>query len=166
MTKTQNKQSKDIVAQYPDEFSELSVKGDEPGVWLAGTLGLDDRYFIHARATLPLKDTSSELGFGLWVEVDKEDFDRYLRAENDDEKYKSFVAKGKLANNWPGFEDTIGLKVTFRTIFPDEKVYITEVFTDSRTDPLFQIALLMQKHQLELKEQVKSLITAWMKDQQ
>jgi len=164
MVISNDNQSRDIVAQYPDEFAELAVKDHEQGIWLSGTVGLNERHFIHARATLPLKDIESDLGFGLWVEVKKEDLEKYKEALDDDEKYKKFEAEGILANSWPGFENTLGIKVKIKTIHLSEKVYITDVFPDNTSDPLFRIALTMQKHQIELKNQVRKLIVAWMNE--
>lgn len=38
------------------------------------------------------------MGFGLWVEVAEEDFNWYLEAIDDDEKYRTFGTEGMLAN--------------------------------------------------------------------
>lgn len=160
---------KDAVAQYPDEIAGLYKKhGRLPdGVKLEKGYCCNwnnKKFFIHTRATLPLKDFREGLGFGLWVEVNKKDFDKYLAAENDDRKYLQFKAFGKLANNWPGFENTSGLKVKIKTVGKDEKAYISEVLIDRPTDPIFKIALDMQKEDVNLKQKISKLVQAWMHD--
>lgn len=156
--------NQDVVAQNPDEFAKFTIKQNEPGYIQVASYEGKDHYFIHARATLPLKDFHDGIGFALWVEVSKESFGGYLETENNDEKYLKFEADGTLANNWPGFENTFGLKVKLKTINASEKVYIWDVFVNNTTDPLFRIALQMQKHQEDLKNQVKHLVEAYMKD--
>lgn len=158
--------SEDIVAILPFELAEIQRQTGqapqttefEPGyicVW-------NDRYFIHARATLPLKDFDQGLGFGLWVEINKPDFDAYLEAEDDDQKYQQIQVQGLLASMWPGFENVIGLEVTVRTVYVDQKVYITDVKTNATVDPIFQTALLMQKDDVAGKERLAQLLAAYM----
>ncbi|MCX6706327.1 MAG: DUF2199 domain-containing protein [Candidatus Woesebacteria bacterium] len=164
-----NPTPRDAVAQYPDEIAELyKEQGHLPdGVKLEEGYYCNwdnKRFFIHARATLPLKDVHEGIGFGLWVEVSKEDFDKYLGAENDDSKYLQFEASGKLANNWPGFENTLGLKARIKAINKDEKVYIWEVLIDKPTDPIFEIALKMQRENVDLRQRILKLVQAWMHD--
>jgi hypothetical protein len=156
----------DLVAQLPGDLNIYkqengSLPSDvkiEPGftcIW-------QDRYFIHTRATLPLKDIHDGIGFGLWVEISKEDFDRYLGANENDEDYLKFKTEGTLANEWPGFEDILGIPVVVRAIRADQKVYITEVKIDRPRDPLFEVSLLAQKDDVKIKEQIKNLIEAYM----
>ena len=157
---------KDAVAQLPEDiarYQHLHKKLPdgvklEPGftcVW-------NDRYFIHTRAVLPLLDLENGIGFGLWVEVAKEDFDRYSEAVDDDEKYKIFRTDGMLANEWPGFEGAYGLKVVVRTIKMDQKVYITEVLPDHPIDPLLQVSFLAQKGDEKTKESIRNVVVTWM----
>jgi hypothetical protein len=158
--------NKDIVAQLPDELAVVEKeKGQlpdnvkiEPGyacLW-------NDRYFIHTRATLPLKDIDGGIGFGLWVEVSKETFSQYMTTGDNEPAYKDFKTNGTLANNWPGFENTLGIEVTVRTIRTNEKVYITEVHIDKPRDPLFEVALSMQHDDIQMKEKVSNLISSYL----
>lgn len=137
--------SQDIVAELPDEVAAYrSEHGSlpagmqfEPGVYCVW----GKRTFIHTRATLPLLAVDEGVGFGLWVEVEPAEFQRYISAVTDDAKYGSFQTKGILANSWPGFFQTIGLPVKVMTVRMNEKVYITEVSLDRVRDVLFETAL-------------------------
>lgn len=158
----------DAVAQLPDELATLlSPDGDLPeGVEIEKGYYCkwNGRYFIHTRAALPLKDISEGIGFGLWIELSKEDFDKFMQAQDDDTLYAGFTAEGTLANNWPGFEDVNNLKVVVKVVKVDQKPYIWDVSVDDTIDPLFRIALLMQKEDLQTRDRVRSLVGAWMND--
>lgn len=156
----------DFVADLPDELAEYSKRNGqlpddvdfEPGFYCVW----NEHYFIHARATLPLKDIDEGIGFGLWVEIDKEDFAKYAQANTDDDIYKSFKTAGTLANEWPGFEGMFGVPVVVRTIKADEKVYITEVKLDKPRDVLFEVAMNMQKDDSETKKSVENLVKSYL----
>jgi hypothetical protein len=157
---------KDIVAELPEEIAQYKYEHGnlpenlefEPGficVW-------DNRYFIHTRETLPLLDIEEGIGFGLWVEVTKSEYERYLVAGVDDTAYMKFKTDGILANQWPGFQNILGVPVVVRAIKPDEKVYIIEVKLDKQRDPLFEVALLAQKNDFETKEKIRNLVKAYL----
>lgn len=154
----------DIVADLPDELDAYKkthgqLPNDldfEPGFYCVWE---GRRFFIHARATLPLKDIKG--GFGLWVELSEEDFSKYAQANADDEIYKTFKTEGLLANEWPGFEGMIGTIVVVRTIEVKEKVYITEVKLDKPRDLLFEAALNMQNNDSETKQKLKNLVKSY-----
>jgi hypothetical protein len=152
----------DIVADFPDELAEykkihtqLPNEIDfEPGFYCVW----NKRYFIHTRATLPLKDIEEGVGFGLWVELNKEDFLRYAKANADDELYKTFKTNGNLANEWPGFQGMLGTPVVVRTVKVNDKVYITEVNLDKPRDILFEAVMNMQKEDIEAKQKLDDLV--------
>jgi len=160
---------KDIVAQLPDEIARYKkVNGKlpddldyEPGFFCVWN---KERFFIHTRATLPIRDIENGVGFGLWVEVSKQDFNKYAEAQKDDEKYKQFQAEGTLANEWPGFENIFGVKVLLKTVRVNEKVYIREVFLDKPRDPLFEVALLTSSQNKKGKQMIKKLVTTYLKN--
>lgn len=162
--------NQDIVARLPTKVALYEIEHGK----LPDNLELDpgsvciygDEYFIHTRATLPLKSTKDGIGFGLWVEVDKDTFIRYYDAQDNDDLYKNFRARGKLANDWPGFQNTYGVEVTIRTISLKEKVYITEVHMDKPRDPLFEAALNTQAGDQENIEMIKNLVKAYITDSQ
>lgn len=161
----------DVVAEYPDEIIDFQFYNNgqipedmeyEKGVYCLW----QGRFFIHTRATLPLKDIERGVGFGLWVELTPEDFERYADALEDDKKYEAFTTKGILANEWPGFEGIIGSEVTVKTVNLNEKVYITEVLVDETNDPLFSTAVSASSENAEIKAQVTNLVHAYIENQE
>lgn len=156
----------DIVADYPQEIALYAQEQGalpedldfEPGYYCRW----QGRTFIHTRATLPLHAIDDGVGFGLWVEIDPSEFERYLAAQQDDALYKQFKTEGLLANSWPGFMDTFNLPVTVRTVRVEEKIYITEVHLDRMRDVLFEVALTAQQADTALREQILNLVQAWM----
>ncbi len=167
-TTDQNVPRQDIVADYPQEIAAYAqefgaLPADlefEPGYYCRW----QGRAYIHTRATLPLHAIDDGVGFGLWVEIEPSELDRYLEAQQNDELYKQFKTEGLLANSWPGFMDAYGLPVTVRTIRVDEKVYITEVHLDRMRDVLFEVALTAQQADAAMREQILNLVQAWMSE--
>lgn len=159
----------DIVAELPDEVASYEKEHGrlpddlklEPGL----ICKYNDKYFVHTRATLPLKSIDTGVGFGLWVEVDTDTFISYYEALEDDELYKDFKAEGKLANEWPGFKNLYGVSVTFRTIKTDDKVYITEVHDIQNRDPLFYSVMLAQADDIEKIKEIEELTQAYMENE-
>ncbi|MEO8581755.1 MAG: DUF2199 domain-containing protein [Patescibacteria group bacterium] len=149
----------DFVAQLPEPIIQIKRLGGQDGLDFTVQKGFiaeipGKEYFIHCRAMLPLKDFKSGVGFGLWVAISKPDFDRYLRATDDDELYRQFAAVGSLANDWPGFPGTLADRVRVRTVHLSEKVYITEYLSEPK-DVLMRVSLLAQPDNFETKERIR-----------
>jgi hypothetical protein len=150
----------DEVARYRSEHGELPVDLQfEPSVYCVW----GKRTFIHTRATLPLQAVDDGVGFGLWVEVEPTEFQRYISAVTDDNLYGSFDTEGFLANSWPGFFQTIGLPVKVATVRMSEKVYITEVGLDRVRDVLFETALMTETTP-EVRADILVLVQDWLED--
>jgi hypothetical protein len=158
---------RDAVAYLPYELARIEQETGklpdevklEPGFFCKW----GERGFIHARAVLPLNAIEKGIGFGLWVEVSLDDLKTYLDAESD-EDYMKFVVEGKLANQWPGFQNMLGVRVKLRAINPNEKVYIREVYSDITRDALFEVAVRTAADDERGIENIKSLVTAYMAD--
>jgi len=159
----------DVSLEYPDEIIDFEFYNGhypedmdyEPEVYCVW----QGRCFIHARATLPIKETEHGIGFGLWVELSPEDFEHYTQALEDDKAYETFTTTGTLASEWPGFEGILGSEVTVKTLHMNEKVYITDVQIEKTDDPLFYTALHASAEDAETKKQVKDLVNAYLADQ-
>jgi hypothetical protein len=154
----------DFVAQYPDQIANLPDMPMDLEYEKGYICTWNNRYFIHTRSTLPLSDHENGIGFGLWVEVSHEDFEKYLAAEANEQAYEQFECEGRLANEWPGFLDTFGMNVKVSTVNKDEKVYITDVFVDEQTDPLLTPALSYPTADENFIQSTLKLIDAWSKD--
>ena len=149
--------AQDLVCELPEEVAiykrdngKLPEMEFEPGY----ICSWDNRYFVHTRATFPLHDIDNGVGFGLWVEIAKEDYDKYLAAETDDEKYMAFESKGMVANYWPGFKEIYGLIVTIKAINVTEKIYIWEINNPGGVDRTFDEALMIKP---EEKDKIETL---------
>lgn len=112
------------IMEYQKSNGDMSLVKVEPG--LVAKIS-DQSYFIHCAATLPIKDTASDLGFGLWVEVSKDDFLRYTKAQQNDQEYAMFSCQGTLANNWPLFPGTYGDSVVIKVVEPTQKPFIVDI---------------------------------------
>lgn len=69
-----------------------------------------ERFFLRGVAYIPVKDTDRSYGWGIWVEVSKDDFDDYFESFEEDNSSKPKFA-GIVANEIPYYENTTGLKV-------------------------------------------------------
>jgi len=120
-----------VVADLPDPIIEYQKSGktDEEILIEPGLMAVINgkSYFIRCVATLPVKDFTSNLEFGLWVELEREDFFKYKAALDDDDKYKMFEAHGYLMNTWPAFPGTLGDDVTVKVINVNEKPFIVDI---------------------------------------
>jgi hypothetical protein len=69
---------------------------------------------------IPFEGTEDEYCWGVWVEVSREDHDKYVRGCDEDLSAEpSFT--GKLANDIPGHGGTIGLPVIARFGAPGKR---------------------------------------------
>ena len=120
-----------IVADLPEPILEYQRSGrtDEEILIEPGLMAVINgkNYFIRCVATLPVKDFTSDLEFGLWVELTRDDFFKYKDALDDDEKYKSFEARGYLMNMWPAFPGTLGDDVAVKVVNVNEKPFIVDI---------------------------------------
>jgi len=157
----------DIVANYPKEISDYQrVNGKLPedldyerGVFCVWGKA---RFFIHVRAVLPLKALENGVGFGLWVELAKEDFNRYVDALKSDDLYRNIKIEGELANEWPGFENMLGSRVLARCVKLEDKLYITEIHDVN--DVTFEIAMRTDTNDTDGIERIKNLVAAYVDD--
>ena len=131
-----------LIAEMPSEIAEyLENDGDPDGVDIeedfSATLTLSEdeiHYFILCTATLPVEDYESNLGFGLWVEVFEDDFERFVEAQGNDEAYAKFACTGTLANDWPLFDKTIEDEVEIKVLGAEYKPHIIKI--DASNDEL------------------------------
>jgi hypothetical protein len=72
-----------------------------------------ERFFIRCVLHVPFKEQPGDYGWGVWVEVSKATFVRYLKVYDHDATGEPAVA-GKLANEMPAYPTTLGLPVQVR----------------------------------------------------
>lgn len=92
--------------KMPDEIWGLSEKEREHRAIIDNDLcRLDDRYFIRGVAYVPVIDSDQSYGWGIWAEIDIEDFTFYnANYHNDNSKAERFI--GKIANDLPSYKKT------------------------------------------------------------
>jgi len=69
-----------------------------------------DRYFVRCVLLVPFIETAGDFGWGVWVEVERLVFDRYLALYEADGSAEPRHS-GKLANALPGYDGTLGTAV-------------------------------------------------------
>ena len=70
----------------------------------------ESRYFLRAILPVPIEDGDA-FCWGVWVEVSRQDHDRYLKAYSADELNELEPIKGCLANELPVYEESLGAPV-------------------------------------------------------
>jgi hypothetical protein len=106
-----------VVAMAPDErrarvresndICAVSARGDAP-----------NRGFVRCTLAVELTDGDGPLHWGLWAEVGLDDFDRILRAWDDPSQGEAAPFAARIANDVPGYDDTIGLAVALQLVDP------------------------------------------------
>ncbi|MEC4718001.1 DUF2199 domain-containing protein [Noviherbaspirillum sp. CPCC 100848] len=95
----------------------------------------ESRYFIRGVLPLPFQEDEGNFNWGAWVEVSREDHDRYVAAfEVDGRGIPRFA--GRIANQLPGYETAIGLIVDVQ--LQDEGQRPTFHVTSGTSHPLKQ----------------------------
>ncbi len=80
----------------------------------------ESRHFLRGVIPIPFEGSEEEYCWGVWVEVSREDHDKYVRGYDEDLSAEpSFT--GKLANDIPGHGGTIGLPVIARFGAPGKR---------------------------------------------
>jgi hypothetical protein len=98
--------------QLPDEAWAMPPPEREKRVVANADLCAIDRkrFFIRSVAMVPFSHTEGYFGWGLWAEVSKKDFFRYIDEHaKKGEKLKPFP--GRLANALPGYPNLAGKDV-------------------------------------------------------
>ncbi len=85
---------------------------------------LDGKHFIRGIAYVPIKNSGIEFGWGFWVDVSEESFNKYLSVYEVDGSNEPPI-KGKLANTPTGYERTENQEVQVRFGSPDDRPTIT-----------------------------------------
>src|SRR5690349_19509070 len=107
--KWHNHAPSDMGFQLPDEAWAMPQAEREKRVVADSDLCAIDRkrFFIRSVAMVPFKHTDGYFGWGLWAEVSKRDFFRYIdNHAKKGEKLKPFP--GRVANGLPGYPNLAG----------------------------------------------------------
>jgi hypothetical protein len=88
----------DDVWAIPEEEREARAK------WSTDLCDMDGRYFIRGVLYVPLTERNDEFGWGVWAEVERSVFIRYLEVFESDASNEP-PELGFLANAIPGYDD-------------------------------------------------------------
>ncbi|MGO8919871.1 MAG: DUF2199 domain-containing protein [Stellaceae bacterium] len=97
--------------QLPDEVSAIrEPERSERAKFDSDLCKYDGRYFIRCVLPVPFVDRTGYFGWGIWVEVDRRVFERYLSLYEADGSGEPRYA-GKLANVLPRYDEPLGADV-------------------------------------------------------
>ncbi|ATR79066.1 DUF2199 domain-containing protein [Moraxella osloensis] len=99
---------------------------------------LGNRFFIRCLLKIPFNEQPDYYGWGVWVEVAEQDFDRYIELYDKDGSSEPSVS-GTIANSVPGYPPTLGLAVDVQ-------------FQDSTSRP--SVAVLASAHPLAEEQSI------------
>jgi hypothetical protein len=69
-------------------------------------------FYLRGVLELPVRGSDSPFGWGIWVEVAKEHFDRYVALFDNPEQGREPPFPGAVANALPGYPTTLGVTVS------------------------------------------------------
>lgn len=100
----------DVVWAIPENERSHQVKFD------SDLCQLGNRFFIRCLLKLPFSEQTDYYGWGVWVQVREQDFDRYLELYDKDGSAEPSMSC-TIANEMPGYPTTLGLpaRVQFHT---------------------------------------------------
>ena len=103
-------QDAEIGYGLPDEYSALSEnERADRGKASSDFCILDDRHFIRAVLRVPVKGRDQDYGWGVWIEISKEDFGAAVETWNDTDVSHLPKIQGKLANAVNQYRVSMGL---------------------------------------------------------
>jgi hypothetical protein len=97
--------------KLPDEVWAIpEQERSERAKFTADLCQYGGRYFVRCILLLPFTETIGDFGWGVWVEVERPVFERYLSLYEADGSGEP-PHPGKLANALPGYHATLGTNV-------------------------------------------------------
>jgi hypothetical protein len=127
----------DIAYDAPVYYAALSEEERKTTARLSSDFcSVGDDRFIRAVCRIPVVNSDVEFGWGVWVSLSQENFQRYFDSYEDSDQSKLGNMFGWLSNELPGYPDTLNLQTT---VMPQDNnqrplVYISDVHADH---PLF-----------------------------
>ena len=96
----------DIGYQLPDVvWSIPEPRREKLARYTSDLCQYGERFFLRGLALVPIIGTDEHFGWGLWVEVSRTDFDKYVAGYDRDGTGEPPIP-AKLANTPPGYQDT------------------------------------------------------------
>jgi hypothetical protein len=92
-----------------NERAERAEFGDDSGIYRAADGG--EHYYVRGLLEIPIPSLDRYFGYGAWIEVDGESYDRLGELWNDERGREEPPFTGRLANELAPYERTFGLPV-------------------------------------------------------
>jgi len=73
-----------------------------------------ERFFVRGVLLIPVRGEKQPYAWGTWAAVDEADFRRYRALYDDPDAHREPPFAGRIANQLPGYPQTLGLPVTIR----------------------------------------------------
>lgn len=106
----------DLAYERPAQF--YAVLEDERSSRIKSTDDLctiDGRdFYVRGVLEVPVVDHDDEFHWGVWAQVERADFERYVQAWGDDTEDAMEPFDGRLANRVRAYRDSEGLRITVR----------------------------------------------------
>ena len=110
---------RDVRLTLPDPVFRLDEAERERTAWVSEDSsvlrdGDIDRHFVRGLLEVPILGASEYFGYGVWVEVERDDFSRLGELWHDPDGWRHEPFDGALANELAPYDDTVGLPVRLR----------------------------------------------------
>jgi hypothetical protein len=106
--------------------------------WNSDLCQLGERYFVRCVLSIRFVDRAGYFGWGLWAEVERPVFERYLEIYEQDAASEP-PALAKIANQPPGYEAVVGAPVSIQFGLSTERPKIQIAESNSSTLALEQL---------------------------
>lgn len=110
----------ELIFKRPDPIVALSAEEREERCKESDDICVIKRehYFIRGLLPLPVEGRERPYRIGVWVEVDEESYRRILELWMDENQASVPPFKGKLSNNIPSLNETLGISVNLQLTGP------------------------------------------------
>jgi hypothetical protein len=111
----------DIRMSFPDAIHALSEDERRARTWLSDDFAVLDerRFFVRGLLEIPIVDLDDCFGYGVWAELEREEFERLLEHWYDEGQAAAEPVAARLANDLAPFNETTGLLIELQPVSAD-----------------------------------------------
>jgi len=117
----------DVGYDHPDAWPHISFRKNGgtvavgQDVLMADFCSIGDQFYLRGLLSLPIRDTEAQFAFGPWALVEPETFRAYHTAFGTDKETDLGIHSGWLANDLPGFPDSIDFQLSIHFVGGSER---------------------------------------------
>jgi hypothetical protein len=119
-----------VFALSDSERAERAEFGDDSGIYREA--GGAEHYYVRGLLEIPIRSLERYFGYGAWIEVDGESYDRLGELWDDELGREEPPFSGRLANELAPYDGTFGLPVMLQLREVDLLPVVELVDTDHR----------------------------------